>query len=389
MSQIKIPVSLVPRAYVDYDMEQQQILRHDFMLPDGFRVPPLTAARLMALELICSDFFLHPDTCGQLDIAAALVLLTCRQSLVEELTRKAPSASEAADYSSGGAASREAFCDSVASAARTGDNPSAGAACGPHGLSAAYPKLCEAAASLLQAHGDAILADYPRLVRWCIQVPFYGFDMIPKSGPAAQKQCWFDGEFAGSVIAQASKILATPVEFVLWETPLCLVWHAIAQHAAAFGVKHIERPPDESVLKRMMTDAAAREARGELHSWQYADPISYGLTDAQANANPALIELFARMRADFERGGHKPLDPADYPIPATVALRSVATITVEASPPAGNTPTSDCVLSVFPAKRPESVEDAGTAFSTISVQDLSWSPRGSSANNVTIEHPHV
>jgi hypothetical protein len=309
MSQIKIPVSLVPRAYVDYDMEQQQILRHDFVLPDGFRVPPLTAARLMALELVCSDFFLHPDTCSQLDIAAALVLLTCRQSLVEELTRKAPSASEAADYSS------------------------AGAACGPHGLSAAYPKLCEAAASLLQAHGDAILADYPRLVRWCIQVPFYGFDMIPKSGPAAQKPCWFDGEFAGSVIAQASKILATPVEFVLWETPLCLVWHAIAQHAAAFGVKHIERPPDEAVLKRMMTDAAAREARGELHSWQYADPVSYGLTDAQANANPALIELFARMRADFERGGHKPLDPADYPIPATVASRSVATITTETPSP--------------------------------------------------------
>jgi hypothetical protein len=399
MSQIKIPVSLVPRAYVDYDMEQQQILRHDFVLPDGFRVPPLTAARLMALELICSDFFLQPDTCGQLDIAAALVLLTCRQSLVEELTRKAPSASEAADYSSGGAASREASCDSVDSAARTGDTDFVasrsvataaveGLPSSLRGLSA-YPNLAAAAASLLQAHGDAILADYSRLVRWCIQVPFYGFDMIPKTGPAQQKPCWFDGEFAGSVIAQASKILATPVEFVLWETPLCLVWHAIAQHAAAFGVKHVERPPDEAVLKQMMTEAAEREARGELHTWQYADPISYGLTDAQANANPALIGLFARMRSDFERGGHKPLDPADYPIPATVASRSVATITIEAPPPAGNTPTSDCVLSVFSTKRLESVEDAGTAFSTISVQDLSWSLRGSSANNVAIEHPHV
>lgn len=328
MSQIRIPVSLVPRAFVDYDMEQQQILRHDFVLSDDFRVPPLTAARLMALELVCSDFFLHPDSCGELDIAAALVLLTCRQSMVEELTAKDPSATEAADCSSGGDASR--------------------------GLSA-YPKLSAAAASLLQAHGDAILADYPRLVRWCIQVPFYGFDMIPKSGPSAQKPCWFDGEFVGSVIAQASKILATPVEFVLWETPLCLVWHAIAQHAAAYGVKHVERPPDETVLKAMMEEAAARESRGELHSWQYADPISYGLTDAQANANPALIELFARMRADFERGGHKPLDPADYPLPLP--------------PRAGEAAGSACIITVAGSFRSAEIPVASRSVATITVEE--------------------
>jgi hypothetical protein len=374
MSQIKIPVSLVPRAFVDYDMEQQQILRHDFVLPDGFRVPPLTAARLMALELVCSDFFLHPDTCGQLDIAAALVLLTCRQSLVEELTAKAPAA--AALHGS-----------RVGDTARVDDIEGAGAcACCPPGTRAAFPKLYEAAASLLQAHGDAILADYPRLVRWCIQVPFYGFDMIPKNGPAAQKPCWFDGEFAGSVIAQASKILATPVEFVLWETPLCLVWHAIAQHAAAFGVKHVERPPDEAVLKQMMTEAAEREARGELHSWQYADPISYGLTDAQANANPALIELFARMRADFEKGGHKPLDPAAYPLPSPphaggAAGAGTCTITVAGSFRSADGPADGIVDSI-------DIREA-FAVSSVSVATDFFSggaaSRGSSANHVTTE----
>lgn len=381
MSQIKIPVSLVPRAYVDYDMEQQQILRHDFVLPDGFRVPPLTAARLMALELVCSDFFLHPDTCGQLDIAAALVLLTCRQSLVEELTAKAPAA---------------AFLGSpVGDTARVDDIEGAGAcACCPPGTRAAFPKLYEAAASLLNAHGDAILADYPRLVRWCIQVPFYGFDMIPKSGPAAQKPCWFDGEFAGSVIAQASKILSTPVEFVLWETPLCLVWHAIAQHAAAFGVKHVERPPDEAALKQMMTEAAEREARGELHSWQYADPISYGLTDAQANANPALIELFARMRADFEKGGHKPLDPSAYPVPRAGAEPGTTGETLSPPHAGGAAGAGTCTITVAGSFRSadgpadgaaentdtrEASDDSSAAQNaplTISVQDLSWSLPG-------------
>ena len=295
---VKIPVSLVPRAYVDFDMEQHQMLRHDYVLPDGLRIPPLSAGRLMALELIASEFFLHPESCAQLDIAAALVLLTCRRHLVEEFTRKSPSADAA-------------------------------------GLNM-FPELQKAAASFWQAHADAILADYPALVRWCLEVPFYGYDMIPKSGGAVPKECWFDGEFAGSVLAQASKVLATPYEMTLWDTPLCVVWHAVAQHAAAFGVKHVERPPDQAVLKEMMAEAAAREKRGELHPWQFDDPVGYGLTDAQANANPALIGLFARMRADFERGGRKPLDPADYPLPSPphaggAAGAGTCTITVAGS----------------------------------------------------------
>ena len=293
---VKIPVNLVPRAYVDFDMEQQQILGHAFRLSDGFRVPPLTAARLMALELVCSDFFLHPGTCTQLDVAAALVLMSCERNLVEELTSAALPGTPVDD------------------AARVADNPSTGAACGLHGLSA-FPDLYAAAAAFLNAHGDAMVADYPRLVRWCIEVPFYGFDMIPKTPGGQPSECWFDGAFAGSVIAPAAKILATPVDTVLWDTPLCLVWHAIAQHAAAYGVKHVERPPDQAVLKSMMKDAAEREKRGELHPWQYADPLSYGLTDAQAQANPALIGVFAEMRVAFEKNGHKPLDPADYPLP--------------------------------------------------------------------------
>ena len=83
---IKIPVSYVPRARVDFDAEARQILRPDFVLSDGFRVPPLTAGRLVALELVSSPFFLHPFDCDALHTAAALVLLTCERPLVEEFT---------------------------------------------------------------------------------------------------------------------------------------------------------------------------------------------------------------------------------------------------------------------------------------------------------------
>ena len=326
---IKIPVSYVPRARVDFDAEARQILGHDFVMSDGFRVPPLTAGRLVALELVSSPFFLRPFDCDALDAAAAVVLLTCDRALVEEFTKS----------STAGTAAETSTRDGLTS--------------GLHGPSATYQNLYRAAASWLQAHGIAMLDRYPALVEWILDVPFYGLNMLPR-GAACPREFWFDGSFVGGIVAAAAKIFATPVDTVMWSTPFCLVGHAVAQHAAACGVKGVERPPDETVLKDMMRQAAEREAAGRLHPWQYQDPVSYSLTDTQANANPALIGIFAAMRAEFERNGHKPLDPAAFPVPA----------------PAEKTPAADTGLSV---------EDTGTASSTISVQGLPWGPCSSSA----------
>lgn len=353
MSQIKIPVHCVPRAPVDYDMEQQQILGQPLVLPDGFRVPPLTAARLMALELVCSDFFLHPATCADPDVAAAVVLVSCDRELVEELT---------ADRSA--SADPSAARDAQATAAVEG-LPS-----GLHGPSAAYPNLYAAATALLAAHGDAIFVDYPRLVRWILSVPFYGFNMRPKQ-PAPPRMCWFDGEFFGGILAPAAKLLATPVDALLWRTPLCTIGHAIAQQDASLGVKGVERPPDEKVLKRMMREAAEREARGELHPWQYADPETNPLSPAQFGANPALGPFYESLRAAFRKSGRRPLDPADYPLPDPPAPDRF-------TPPGPFDP--NVTFTVSREASGLSVEDAGTAFSTTTVQDLSWSPRGSNAN---------
>ena len=293
---IKVPVSYVPRAYVDFDAEARQILGQALVLPDGFRVPPLTAGRLIALEIVSSPFFLHPDDCDPLDAAAAIVILSCERKLVEEFT---DDRSASADPS--------AARDAQATAAVEG-LPSS-----PRGLSA-YPKLSAAAAIWLKAHGEAMVAAYDRLVDWILDVPFYGLSMIP-GDPPAPREFWFDGTFAGGVVAAAAKLLATPFDRVLWEVPLCAVGHALAQQAAAYGVKHVERPPDKAALKRIMQESAAREKAGGLHPWQYEDPLDYPLTELQANANPALIELFARMRAEYEKNGHKPLDPAKFPLP--------------------------------------------------------------------------
>ena len=347
---VKIPVSYVPRAYVDYDAEARQILGQPLALSDGFRVPPLTPARLIALEIVSSQFFLHPDTCDTLDAAAALVLISCERELVEDLL--SASDSEQAQTVSGAGTAAE-------TSTREG-SPS-----GQHGPSAAYPKLYAAAAAFLSAHGDAMSTDYQRLVSWICDVPFYGFAMRP-GGKGSGKPFWFDGEFTGAVLAAASKLLATPVDTLLWATPLCTIGHAIAQQDSALGVKGVERPPDREVLRAMIAEAEAREEAGELHPWQYQDPLNYGLTDTQFRANPALASVFETMRAEYERNGHQPLDPAAFPIPG--ASEAERTAAVEASASSSGSAVVD----------PSGARDA---LPTITVQGLPCCPPGMRANN--------
>jgi len=329
---VKIPVQYVPRARVDFDAEQRQLLGYPLVLSDGFRVPPLTPARLLALELVCSQFFLHPDTCDILDAAAAVVLVSCERNLVEELVTPQPD-----------------------------DTPGAMPA-----------KLAEVSATFIKAHGEAIVADYVRIVEWIMVVPNYGFDMLPKPGDAPRKPCWYDGEFVGAILAPAAKLLAIPFDRLLWETPVCTIGHAVAQRAAALGVKGVERPPDRAVLKAMIREAAEREARGELHPWQFQDPIGYNLTQAQANANPALIELFASMRAEYERNGHKPLDPEKFPIPPAPNIDPVNSRGAAEQFTATVQDLSWSASEAEETMNPVNSRGAAEQF-TATVQDLSWS----------------
>lgn len=285
--QVKIPASLVPRAKLDYDAEAAQIIGQDLILSDGFRIPALTPARLIALELVSSEFFMHPGTCDALDAAAAIVLCSCQRSMIQELTTAAP---------------------------RAGAEPGTSEVQAQPGGVSAYPYLQKAAASWLAAHAVALKTDYARVCSWLLDVPFYGFSMRPGGDSGRAKYFIFDGVFVGGVLAPAAKLLATPLEMILWETPLCAIGHAIAQQDAALGVKGIERPPDLAALDRMMAEAEQRERTGLLHEWQYMDPVHYPLTETQANANPELIPLFEEIREAFLKSGGKPVDPAQFPV---------------------------------------------------------------------------
>ena len=278
MPPVKIPSSLVPRARIDYDAEARQILGQDLILADGYRIPPLTPARLIALELISSPFFMHPESCDIVDAASAIVLVSCERSMVPELTASSPEAAP-------GSAPAQMF-----------------------------PLLYSAAASWLAAHIDALKADYFKICSWLLDVPFYGFSMRPGNEAGRSKYFIFDGVFVGAVLAPAAKLMATPLDQILWSTPLCTIGHAIAQQDASLGVKGIERPPDLKALDRMMAEAEQRELSGQLHDWQYIDPISYPLTETQAKANPSLLPLFDQIRDAFLKSGGRPVNPDLFPV---------------------------------------------------------------------------
>jgi len=265
----KIPASLVPRAKVDYDLEARAILGFPLLLSDGTVVPPLTAGRLISLELVSSKFFLYPNSCDPADAAAAVIIATVPRELLRELT----SGTKALD---------------------------------------------RYAAAWLASHGETLAQDYERIVNWLLVIPFLGFNMRPSGTPAAPREFWFDGSFCGAVLAPACRMLGVTFGQILWDVPLCLVGHAVAQHDAALGVHGVERQPDPAALDRMMQEACERELRGELHPWQRIDPIHYPLTATQAAANPDLIgqwdtimeEWRQRMSVSSASTPEEPPDPA-------------------------------------------------------------------------------
>ena len=279
---VKIPAGLVPRAYVNYDAEARAVLGLPLVLSDGFEIPPFTAGRLIAWEIVSTPFFLHSDTCDPLDAAAAIVLATCDPAQIPDLLAE----------------------DRALAEQRTSEVQAQ-----PGGLRA-YPRLKKAAADWLMKHGTALAADYQRIIEWLLVTPATGFLMRDQGKPAAPREWWFDGTFAGGVLAPACRILGVSFNEILWYIPLCVVGHAVAQHDAAVGVKGIERPPDRAALDRMMKEAEERERRGELHPWQYLDPINYPLTQTQAEANPDLIGRWQDIVESWHKK-HAPAPPED------------------------------------------------------------------------------
>lgn len=138
---------------------------------------------------------------------------------------------------------------------------------------------------------------------WLMGPTFGGFEMIPPSGGGGVFV--FGAEaIAGCVMrGRGDAFTAT------WRTPLCLAGFMAASEAKGAGTKGVARPKDPEDIKAQCDAAALREAKGELHPWQVAEPDYYGLDPAQEQARPAVkAEYNALLKACLrkKRGEVKP-----------------------------------------------------------------------------------
>ena len=115
---------------------------------------------------------------------------------------------------------------------------------------------------------------------------FGGFEMIPPSGGGGVFV--FGAESIAGCVKRAG---GTTFEAV-WRTPLCLAGFMAANEAKSAGTKGVSRPKDPVDIKEQCDAAAEREAKGELHPWQIAEPDYYGLDPAQVEARPAVKAEF-------------------------------------------------------------------------------------------------
>lgn len=123
-------------------------------------------------------------------------------------------------------------------------------------------------------------------------VTFDGYEMLPPS-PSNAKFIFGAEAIAGCVLRGGRNVFEA-----VWRMPLCLSGHMAAIEARSNGVKGVSRPKDPTDVRDQLKAAAEREAKGELHPWQIAEPDFYALEPAQAKARPeAKKEFNALLKA--------------------------------------------------------------------------------------------
>jgi hypothetical protein len=125
--------------------------------------------------------------------------------------------------------------------------------------------------------------DLIKLQEW-LNVSFSGFGMIP-SGDGGGEYIFGVDSF-GAMVASVGADLGIDHERLMWQTPLCLIGHAVAQKSKQNGAKGIARAKDPAHIKQQFEEAQRRHDAGELYEWQEKEPLRYGL-DGHENDDEA------------------------------------------------------------------------------------------------------
>jgi hypothetical protein len=111
---------------------------------------------------------------------------------------------------------------------------------------------------------------------------FAGFGLIPDAATTGRERL-FGPESVAAILVLLEGLGIDRAD-ATWRLPLCLVGHIAAVRAQGNGTKGVGRPKDPADVRLQLRLAAEREARGELHPWQVAEPDKWPLTDKQREA---------------------------------------------------------------------------------------------------------
>lgn len=120
---------------------------------------------------------------------------------------------------------------------------------------------------------DAKPAEYARLQEW-LYGAFAGFAMIPGEGDTGEYL--FGVDSLGAMVAGVGHVLGVDWHALMWDTPLVVVGHAVAQSAKQNGTKGVARPKDKQHMKEMFALEKQCREEGKLFPWQEDHPIEFG-----------------------------------------------------------------------------------------------------------------
>jgi len=140
------------------------------------------------------------------------------------------------------------------------------------------------AAAMAWAFDNDIEADDFIELRDWLNVGFAGFGMIP-SGDGGSEQLFGMDSF-GAIVSAIGGDLGKTYDEMLWNVPLCIIGHTVAQKSKQNGAKGIARPKDNAHMREQLDKAQACKEAGTLYEWQEREPLRYDL-DGHENEDEA------------------------------------------------------------------------------------------------------
>lgn len=147
----------------------------------------------------------------------------------------------------------------------------------------------------IEEYTERISECFVELSKW-FELAFTGFEMIPPGQGGGTHV--FGAESMGAIIAGVGEKLNVGYAEILWDIPLTIIGHIIAQTAKANGAEGISRPKDKEDIVRQIKNAKEIVHSGQLLPWQIDQPEYHGLSPWQEKYFPHLQKKLDKIKGN-------------------------------------------------------------------------------------------